>query len=69
VECPAGKVAGTYQVDGIPVGADLPERLGFLRVTEVVRSDEDVRAYRTGSDSVVVAANGQRVNVSVSTAC
>jgi hypothetical protein len=69
VECPDGKVAGTYEVDGIPAGADLPERLGFLRVTEVIRSDEDVRAYRTGSDSVVVAVNGQRVNVSVSTAC
>jgi hypothetical protein len=69
VECPDGKVAGTYEVDGLPASADLPERLGFLRVTEVIRSDEDVRAYRTGSDSVVVAADGQRANVSVSTAC
>lgn len=69
VECPDGKVAGTYEVDGIPAPADLPERLGFLGVTEVIRSDEDVRAYRTGSDSVVIAVDGPRANVSVSTAC
>ncbi|NMO51964.1 hypothetical protein HH310_12250 [Actinoplanes sp. TBRC 11911] len=69
VECPDGKVAGTYEVDGIPAPADLPERLGFLGVTEVIRTDEDVRAYRTGSDSVVIGVDGPRANVSVSTAC
>jgi hypothetical protein len=69
VVCPDGGTAGTYEVDGIPAPADLPERLKFLNVTDVVRSDDDVRAYRTGDNSVVVVAEEQQVRVSVSTSC
>jgi hypothetical protein len=69
ITCPNGRTAGTYEVDDIPAPADLPERLRFLGVTDVVRDDDDVRAYRTGSDSVVVVPEEQRLRVSVSTAC
>jgi hypothetical protein len=69
VMCPDGGSAGTYEVDGLPAPVSLPERLKFLNVTDVVRSDEDVRAYRTGGDSVVVVQDEQQVRVSVSTSC
>lgn len=69
IACPDGGVAGTYEVDGIPAPADLPERLQFLSVTDVVRIDDDVRAYRTGNESVVVIPHESLVRVGVSTAC
>jgi hypothetical protein len=68
VGCPAGGVAGTYVVDGVAAPADLA---GSLRRMDagVVRADAEVRAFRTGNDSVVVEPDGARLRVSVSTAC
>jgi hypothetical protein len=67
VACPAAGVAGTYVVDGVAAPADLAGSL--RRVGDVVRADPEVRAYRTGADSVVVVPDGARLRVSVSTAC
>nr|WP_296068305.1 hypothetical protein [uncultured Actinoplanes sp.] len=69
ITCPDGGTAGTYVVEDIPAPADLPGRLRFLGVTDVVRDDDDVRAYRTGTDSVVVTPEENRLRVAVSTAC
>jgi hypothetical protein len=68
VGCPAGGVAATYVVDGIAAPADLAGRLRQLDAG-VVRADPQVRAFRTGDDSVVVVPDGPRLRVSVSTAC
>lgn len=64
VTCPGGTVAGTYTVDGVPLTEAKP-RPG----DDVIRSDPDRRAYRTGSDSVVVVRDGQHLRVAVSTPC
>ena len=64
VTCPSGTVAGTYTVDGVPLNEAKP-RPG----DDVIRSDPDRRAYRTGTDSVVVVRDGQHLRVAVSTAC
>jgi len=68
VACPAGGVAATYVVDGVAAPSDLA---GSLRRMDagVVRADSEVRAYRTGNDSVVIEPDGARLRVSVSTAC
>jgi hypothetical protein len=68
VACPAEGVAGTYVVDGVAAPADLAASLRRLDAG-VVRADPEVRAYRTGSDSVVVVPDGARLRVSVSTSC
>jgi hypothetical protein len=65
VTCPSGAVAGTYTVDGVPLSAAKPQQ----EADDLVRSDPDGRAYRTGTDSVVVVRDGQHLRVAVSTAC
>ena len=70
VGCPAGGVAGTYAVDGVPQPADLAASLSAATAgAEVVRADAAARAYRVGGESVVVVPDGKRLRVSVSTAC
>jgi len=71
VPCPAGKVAGTWTVDGIDAPADFGQRLASWAATtaSVIRVDESVKAYRIGSDSVVVVPDGKQLRVSVTTAC
>lgn len=68
VPCPAGDVAGTYIVDG--VSADPTAALRSLGAgASVVRDDDSVRAYRAGTDSVVVVPDGRRWRLSVSAPC
>jgi hypothetical protein len=71
VGCPGGGVAATYQVDALKTPTNLEERVRrALGAAEVVRADDDVAAYRTGSGSVVVErAGGDEARLSVSTAC
>ena len=70
IGCPAGGVAATYAVDGVPQPADLAASLSAATAgAEVVRADAAARAYRVGGESVVVVPDGKRLRVSVSTAC
>lgn len=67
VVCPSGKVGATWTVDA-PAGlAGRIERWG--RTASLVRADSSVRAYRTGDESVVVVPDGDRLRVSVTSAC
>lgn len=63
VGCPAGGVAGSWTVDGVPTPKNAPEG------AEIVRTDDAVRAYRLGADSVVIQPEGGRARVTVSTSC
>ncbi|HEY0000470.1 MAG TPA: hypothetical protein VGB74_08445 [Actinoplanes sp.] len=70
VACPAGGVAGTFVVDGVPTPGDLRQRLRRFSSGEgAVRDEESVHAYRAGADSVVVVPDGPRLRVSASTSC
>ena len=69
VACPDGGVAASYSVD-IPPPADLAARMRTLSAgATLVRSDAAAWAYRKGSGSVVVVPDGERLRVSLSTAC
>jgi hypothetical protein len=64
VACPAGGAAGTWTVEDVAAPADLAGRLAGD-----VRNGPEVWAFRTGTDSVVVARDGSQVRVSASTSC
>ncbi|WP_239082166.1 hypothetical protein [Actinoplanes teichomyceticus] len=66
VPCPAGGVAATYRATA---GASGDGPRGLPGATAAVWSGAGGWAYRNGSDSVVVDAEGERLQVSVTTAC
>ncbi|GAA2696869.1 hypothetical protein Apa02nite_070680 [Actinoplanes palleronii] len=64
--CPEGGVAATYRATA---GASGDRPVGVPAGTTVVWSSAGGWAYRKGSASVVVDANGERLQVAVTTAC
>jgi hypothetical protein len=70
VACPDGGVAATYTVDGLPMPADLRPRLRVATTgATVLRSDDAMWAYHTGTDSIVILFSGKQSRVNVTTAC
>ena len=70
VACPAGGIAATFTVDGLPPIADLGRSLEPVTAgATVVRSSPGGWAYRTGTDSVVVTAESTSVAVATTTPC
>ncbi len=70
VACPAGGPAGSYTVAGVPEPQNLATSLRTLSGgTAVIRTDADVRAFRSGTSSVIVAPDADRLRVTVTTAC
>jgi hypothetical protein len=70
VGCPDGGTAATYTVDGVKAVGDLGRSLTPVTAgTTVVRADPDGWAYRTGTVSIVVAAQASALRVSATTAC
>ncbi|MBB2945817.1 hypothetical protein FB565_005575 [Actinoplanes lutulentus] len=68
VACPDGGTAATFVADGGPADPEDGPR-GVPDGTVPVWADAGGWAYRMGSDSVVVTAQGGRLQVSVTTAC
>jgi len=70
INCPRGGNASTYTVDNVPAPADLGGALEpAVNDATVLRADPQGWAYRLGDDSVVVAEDGGRLQVSATTAC
>ncbi|WP_433371234.1 hypothetical protein ACQPZX_47070 [Actinoplanes sp. CA-142083] len=69
IGCPGGGVAGSYTVE-VPEANDWQARMRAAAAgAEILRSDEGGWAYRKGSESVVVVADGKTLRVSVSGDC
>jgi hypothetical protein len=68
--CPGGATAGTYTVDNVAAPADLGGALQpVVNGATVVRADPRGWAYRIGEVSVVVTADGGRLQVNATTVC
>ncbi|WP_250028158.1 hypothetical protein [Paractinoplanes maris] len=66
VRCPSGGVAGSWTVTGLSKPDGVASK---IRGLEVVHVGDDLWAYRSRGDSVVVRAEGDQLSVAVSTAC
>ncbi len=68
VSCPDGGTTATFTVDVGPADAEITPR-GVPGGTELLWSGADGWAYRAGGDAVVVAAEGGRLLLNVTTNC
>ncbi|WP_249999497.1 hypothetical protein [Actinoplanes sp. M2I2] len=66
VQCPSGRLAGSWTVSRVTRPADVA---GKIRGVEVVKADNQMWVYRSGGDSVVVLPEGDGLDVTVSTPC